>query len=118
MQRRRFQIKPISTRRWAPPPTLTQFTSASATPFLARISRSTKAKPQQISKYYYGPVTSVPTAKAVNPDRQWSELPMPNAASVRDLAFLKAGFATQRDERERRDQVARRHPGGVCRKRS
>jgi hypothetical protein len=33
--------------------------------------------------------------KALNPDRQWSELPMPNAASVRDLAFVRAGFATQ-----------------------
>jgi hypothetical protein len=57
--------------------------------------RSTKAKAQQIAKFYLGAVSSIPTAKAINPVRQWPELPMPNAATVRDLAFLQAGFADQ-----------------------
>ncbi len=57
--------------------------------------RSTKARMQLISKLYLGPITRTPNAKSVAPDRQWSELPMPNMASVRDLAFAQAGFATQ-----------------------
>lgn len=56
--------------------------------------RSTKAKVQAINKLFLGPVTRTPSAKNIAPDIDLHELPMPNIASVRDLAFLRAGFAT------------------------
>jgi hypothetical protein len=56
--------------------------------------RSLKAKPQVIGKLFLGPVTNTPDGKLIAPDKDWSELPMPNIASVRDLAFVKAGFAS------------------------
>ncbi|MFI5253731.1 MAG: Ig-like domain repeat protein [Bacteroidota bacterium] len=54
--------------------------------------RSLKPGVQKIAKLYLGPITPQPTIKNLSMDKDWPELPEPNAATVRDLAFNKAGF--------------------------
>ncbi|MFI5251891.1 MAG: T9SS type A sorting domain-containing protein [Bacteroidota bacterium] len=48
------------------------------------IGRCFQPKPQVISKLWLGPITRTPTATMVLPEEEHGELPMPNAANVRD----------------------------------
>jgi uncharacterized repeat protein (TIGR02543 family) len=56
--------------------------------------RSPKASTQVITKLFLGPVTKTPTAKNVAANISIHELPMPNAASVREDVFKRGGFPT------------------------
>jgi hypothetical protein len=56
------------------------------------IGRSTRAGLQKISKLWLGPVTRTATAANIVPTLQYSELPMPNSASILDDAFARGAF--------------------------
>jgi uncharacterized repeat protein (TIGR02543 family) len=54
--------------------------------------RSPKAATQLIAKLYMGPVSKTPTEKNVMALKSIHELPMPNAANVREDLFKRGGF--------------------------